>query len=102
MDEPQALRKFCRPEFFGGEKNFGGVETKFRVIAGRHRPFALAAGEKLGSKTDQRFDPRFLGNLDDIVDFGELLDDENDLLPQLSPEEGESDVIVIFVAVADD
>jgi hypothetical protein len=37
-----------------------------------------------------------------LVDLGELLDDDDDLLAQLAAEEGEPDVVVVLVAVADD
>jgi hypothetical protein len=39
---------------------------------------------------------------DDVVELGELLDDDDDLLAELAAEEGEADVVVVLVAVADD
>src|SRR4051812_15058803 len=102
MDEAEAGLEFGGAKFFAGEKDFRGVQAELRVVAGGHRPLAFTAREELGAETDHRFHARFDRDADDVVDFGELLDDENDFLAELSAEEGEADVVVVLVAVAND
>ena len=102
MDEAQAGLEFGFAELFAREENFGRVEAELGVVAGGHGPFAFAARLEFGAETDHGLHADFLGDFDDVVDFGELLDDEDDFLAELAGEEREADVIVILVAVADD
>jgi hypothetical protein len=89
-------------EFFAREKNFRGIEAELGVVARGHGPLAFAAGLQLGAEADHRFHAGLGGDADDVVELGELFDHDDDLLAQLAAEEGEADVIVILVAVADD
>jgi hypothetical protein len=56
----------------------------------------------LTRKPDHRLHAGFRGDPDDVVDLRKLLDHEDDLFPQLSAEQGEPDVVVVLVAVAND
>ena len=102
VHEAQAGLEFGGAELFAGEENFGGVEAELRVVAGGHRPLALAAGEQFGAEADHGLHADRLGNLDDVVDLGELLDDDDDLFAQFATEQGQADVVVVLVAVTND
>ncbi len=102
MHELQARLHFRRAQFFDGEQDFGGVQAELGIVAGRERPFSFAARLQLHPEADHRLHAGFLGNFDDAVDLGELLDDDNDLFAQFAPEQGQPHVIVVLVPVADD
>jgi hypothetical protein len=50
----------------------------------------------------QRLHADLFGDADDVVEFGELLDHDDDLFAQLAAEERDADEIVVLVAVAND
>ena len=89
-------------ELFDGEEDFSGVESKLGVVAAGHGPLAFAAGLELHPEADHGLHARFLGDGDDAVDLGELLDYDDDLFAQLAAEEGEPHVIVVLVTIAND
>ena len=100
--QAQRLGELGGAEFFDRKQDFRGVEAEFGVVARGRCPAPLAAGLQLGAKPDHGFYPGFLGNADDIVEFGELFDDDDDLLAEFTAQEREADVVVVLVAVADD
>jgi len=102
MNEPEGLLQLRGLQLLDGEQDFGGVEAELGVVAGGHGPLALATRLELGAQADHRLDAGFLGEADDVVEFGELLDDDDDFLAELAAEERETDVVVVLVAVADD
>ncbi len=102
MDETQAGAELGSAQFLAREEDLGRVEAELGVVAGGHGPLALAAGLELAAEADHGLHAGLLGDADDVIDLGELLDDEDDLLADLPAEEGEADVVVVLVAVADD
>jgi len=102
VDELEARLHLGLPELLDGKEDLGGVEAELGVVAGGGGPLALAAGLELHAKADEGLHAGLLRDLDDAVDLGELLDDDDDLLAQLATEEGEPHVVVVLVAVADD
>ena len=102
MHELEALLHLRGAQFLDGEKDLGGVEAELGVVAGGERPLALAARLEFYAEADHGLHAGLLRDLDDVVDLGDLLDDDDDLLAELAAEEREADVVVVFVAVADD
>ena len=102
MDQPESLGQLGRPELFDGEEDFCRVQAELGIIARGERPLALAAGQEFRPESDHGLHARLGGDADDLVEFRQLLDDHEDALAQLAAEQGEADVIVVLVPVADD
>ena len=80
MHQLHALSEVGLFKLFGGEENFRGVEAEFGVVAGGGGPFTLAASLEFGAEADEWFNPDLLGDRDDVIDLGQLLDDDDDFL----------------------
>src|SRR5581483_7603159 len=102
MDEAEGGGELGRFELFTGKENFRGVEAELGIVTGGHGPLSLAAGLELGAEADHGLHPGLGGEADDVVELGELLDDEDDLFAELAADEGEADVVEVLVAVAND
>ena len=79
VDQAQALGELGLPELLDGKEDFRGVEPELGVVAGGQRPFALAAGQQLRPQADHGLHAGLGGDADDPVEFGQLLDDDDDL-----------------------
>ena len=102
VHQAQAGLELGRLQFFAGEEDLGGVQAEFGVVARGHRPLALAPGLELGAEADHRLHPGLGGDANDVVDLRKLLDHQDDLFAEFAAQEGQADVVVILVAVADD
>ncbi len=80
VDEAQGGGELGGAQLFAGEEDLGGVEAELGVVAGGGGPLALAAGLELGAEADEGLHPDLLGHADDVVELGELLDHDDDLL----------------------
>ena len=96
MREPVFLEEIARPH----EVRRGQAELRVLPTAGR----PLAGGTRLQAhpQTHQWLDAHFLGNLDDLAQFLDLLDDHDDLLAQLAAHQRVLDEHGVLVTVADD
>ncbi len=102
VNQAQALGELGLPELLDGEEDFRRVQAELGVVTGRQRPLALAARQQLGPEPDHGLHAGFGGDADDLVKLGQLLDDNDHFFPQLAAEQREADIVVVFVAVADD
>ncbi len=92
---PASLRMLHRvDELRDGEAELGEV-------AGRALPFPGAAGGELGAEPDHRLDAHLVREAEQVRQLRELLDDDDDLAPELAPEEREPEELLVLVAVAD-
>src|SRR5690625_2561800 len=101
----EKLERIAEPGFFevaAGVEDLLGCEAEFGSFSGRGCPFTFALSEKFGANSDQRLDAEFSGNGNDRFDFGNLLDDDKDFFAEFPSAEGEPDIFIVFVTIADD
>ena len=77
----------------------GGRETELGVLATTGRPLACSLGEETHTGADHRLDTHLLGDGQDLVEFLQLLNDEDHLLAEFQPQQGCTDELIILVAV---
>ena len=61
----------------------GGREAELGILTPAGGPLAGTLGEKADSGADHRLDPHLLGDGEDLVEFLNLLHDEDDFLAEL-------------------
>ena len=79
-----------------------GVETELGLLASALLPPAKAARRELDAHTRRRRHAHLVRHLKQHIDFAQLLDDDEDLMPELLAHEGEAHELLVLVAVADD
>ena len=76
-------------------------QAELSVLAGTVGPLAFAGGGELDAQADVGLDAHASGDADDRVDLGELFDDDDGLLTEAAAHQGELDVFLVLVTVAD-
>src|SRR6185369_13330451 len=79
----------------------GGGEAELGEVAGAALPLAGAARGELRAEADERLDPHLVGEPQQVRQLRELLDDDDDLAPELAAEERQPQELLVLVAVAD-
>ena len=79
-----------------------GVEPELRLLAAALLPAAEAARRELDAHAGRRRHAHLVGDLEQHVDLAQLLDHDEDLMPELLAHEGEAHELLVLVAVADD
>ena len=94
-------------ELAGGFQHLDGAdelrrgEPELGKVSGRRLPLARPFGGQLAAQPDQRLHVHLVGELQEMRQLGQLLDDDDDLPSQLASDEGEAEVLLVLVAVAD-
>src|SRR5690606_7359073 len=78
------------------------VQTELAPLAGGLRPAAGAGRRQLDAYARRRLDVGPLRDLEQCLDLARLLDDDQDLVPELLADQREAEVLLVLVAVADD
>ena len=102
VDEAEGILHLRLGEALGDLDDLGGREAELGVLAGAVSPLAFAGGGELDAQTDVRLHAHAAGDADDGVDLGELFDDDDGLLAEAAAHEGELDVFLVLVTVADE
>ena len=102
MDEAEGVLHLRLGEALGDLDDLGGRQAELGVLAGAVGPLAFAGGGELDAQADVGLHAHAAGDADDGVDLGELLDDDDRLLAEAAAHEGELDVFLVLVAVADE
>ena len=79
-----------------------GVEPELRLLAAALLPAAKAARRELDAHAGRRRHAHLVGDLQQHVDLAQLLEHDEDLVPELLAHEGEAHELLVLVAVADD
>src|SRR5439155_1727883 len=79
----------------------GGGEAELGEISGGGLPFPGALGGQLAAQTDHRLDVHLLRKAKQVRKLGELLDDDEDLAPELAAHQRQPQVLLVLVAIAD-
>ncbi len=78
------------------------IEPELALLPGTLRPTPGAFGRELHPHADRRAHLQLRRDLEQHVQLRQLLDDDEDLVPDLLPHEGEAHELVVLVPVADD
>src|SRR5829696_5082764 len=79
-----------------------GVEAELRFLAPALLPPPEPARRELDANPGRRRDSELVGDREQHVDLAQLLDDDEYLVPELLPHQGEAHELLVLVAVADD
>ena len=101
VEKDKRIGHTLRMERVAHGDEIGGRETELGVLPAAGGPLAGPFGEKADAGADHRLDPDLLGHGEDLMEFLQLLDDEDNFLAKLEAEQGGADEFVILVAVAD-
>ena len=101
MDESQAVAHVLLVEHLQCFQQLGTGQAELRSVAAAFLPFSAAAAGQLDADADIRTDVEFLGNLGDEFQFVHLLHHDEYLLSHLLCQQGQFDVALVLVAVAD-
>ncbi len=102
VHELQALEHALALEHVHRLQDLRGVQAEDAPVAPAVRPHALCLGGELHAHPDAGRDAQGTGALDDLVDLAGALDHDEDLKPELDPQERQVDELLVLVAVADD
>jgi hypothetical protein len=102
MEQAQRVEPPRRPELLHHPHELGGAEAELAPLAGGVGPAAGARRGELDAHAGVRHDIHLLGHLEQGIDLRDLLDDDEDLVAELLPHEGQPDELLVLVAVADD
>ena len=79
-----------------------GAEPELRALAAALGPAARAFGSQLDPDARGRRDTHLVRHLEQHLQLGELLQDDDHLVPQLLAHQGQAHELLVLVAVADD
>ena len=102
MDESQAVAHILLVEQFQCFQQLGTGQTELRSVAAAFLPFSAAAAGQLDADADIGAHIELLGHLGDEFQFVHLLHDDEDLLAHLLCKQGQFDIALVLIAVADD
>jgi hypothetical protein len=89
-------------EDLDGLEHLGRREAELRGLAARLRPLARAARVELAPHADEGLDAALLRDVEDLLELGDLLEDQDDRLAHPDAVQGEADERVVLVAVRRD
>jgi hypothetical protein len=102
VEHDEAVEHLPVAEDLDGLEHLGRREAELRGLAARLRPLARAARVQLAAHPDQGLHAALLGDVEDALQLGHLLEDEDDRLAHPEPVQRELDEGVILVPVRRD
>src|SRR5690606_1323709 len=102
VDELEAAELPPAAQLLDGREHLLGRQAELGAVAARLLPLAGPARRQAGADADARDDAELAGDAVDLVELARLLDDDDDLAPQLRGHQRHPDVLLVLVAVADD
>ncbi len=102
MDEPQDVEAAEAAELLDGLHELRRVEPELRLLAAALRPPAESARGELDAHARRGRHLHLVGHLQQHVDLAQLLDDDEHLVAELLPHQGEAHELLVLVTVAHD
>ena len=102
VEHDEAVEHLPVAEDLDGLEHLGRREAELRGLAARLRPLARAARVQLAAHPDQGLHAALLGDVEDALELGHLLEDEDDRLAHPDAVQREADEGVVLVAVCRD
>ena len=102
VQQLEAVGHAARLQLLEPAHDLGDRQAELRAVAARTLPPAAAAGRELDAEADLRPHADLLGVLEDQAELGVLLDDGDDVAPDLLGQHRHLDELGVLEAVADD
>ena len=102
VEHLEAVEHLLGLEDLDGLEHLGGRQAELGRLAAGFRPLAGAAGVELRAHADQRPHAAGAGDFEDAVELGDLLENQDHLLPHAHGVERHADESLVLVAVAGD
>ena len=102
MDELEAVEHLLLLQEVEGFEQLGAGQSELRGVAAALFPFAAARGGQLDAYAEAGADAVLLRGAGDYLELVHLLHDDEDALAHLLCQQGQFDIALVFIAVADD
>ncbi|MNQ86855.1 hypothetical protein D3C85_1020590 [compost metagenome] len=102
VQQAHALVQAGLAETLDHREDLRGGEAELGLLAAGVGPLGRGQGRQAHAQAHLRRDLELGGDVDDELDLGFLLDDDEDVVAELLPHQRQADELAVLVAVADD